>query len=235
MEDLPTRRRGLEAVIFDAGNTLIFADWEAIVAVARDHGEFLTVRVLEEAEYAGRASVARYMAQDPGSRDASRGVVYFGAILENAGIVGEQARKIAASVLELHRRTGLWRVVPPGLVAALEQLRGAGLVMGVISNADGRVVEYLERAGLSSYFRFVIDSHLVGIEKPDRRIFELGLEKAGVPAARALYAGDIYEIDVLGARQAGMGAVLIDPLLKDPCAGVTKVRGVHELADLLLD
>lgn len=235
MSFLPTRSRGLEAVIFDAGNTLIFADWEAIIEVARAHGRTLTVRELEEAEYAGRASVAHYMAQDPASRDATRGVVYFGAILEKTGIGGEIARKIADGVLEVHQRSGLWRVVPPGLVKSLERLKAAGLTMGVISNADGKVAQYLERAGLSSFFSFVIDSHLVGVEKPDRRIFEMGLEQAGVAAARSLYAGDIYEIDVLGARTAGMEAVLIDPLLKDPNRDVRKVRGVSELADLLLD
>jgi len=51
----------------------------------------------------------------------------------------------------------------------------------------------------------------VGVEKLDPRIFEMALARAGVRPAEAVYVGDLYAVDVLGARGAGMEAILIDP------------------------
>jgi len=56
----------------------------------------------------------------------------------------------------------------------------------------------------------VIDSTEVGVEKPDPRIFQIALDRMGVSAADALYVGDLYEVDVVGARAAGLDVVLLD-------------------------
>jgi putative hydrolase of the HAD superfamily len=69
----------------------------------------------------------------------------------------------------------------------------------------------LEAHGLAALVDFVIDSSEVGVEKPDPRIFALGLARGGVAASEAAYVGDLYSVDVLGARAAGLAAVLIDP------------------------
>jgi putative hydrolase of the HAD superfamily len=69
----------------------------------------------------------------------------------------------------------------------------------------------LERAGLAEQLGFVIDSSVVGVTKPDPRIFALGLEAAGTAAAETIYVGDSYFVDVVAARAAGLGAVLFDP------------------------
>lgn len=51
----------------------------------------------------------------------------------------------------------------------------------------------------------------MGVEKPDPRIFHLGLREAGVAPAGAVYAGDLCSVDVLGARAAGLDGILLDP------------------------
>jgi len=81
--------------------------------------------------------------------------------------------------------------------------------MGVVSNADGRVRALLERAGLAPFLEVVIDSSEVGVEKPDHRIFLAATERFGTAPSACAYVGDIYEIDVLGARAAGLHPVLI--------------------------
>ncbi|MGH7415222.1 MAG: HAD family hydrolase, partial [Candidatus Rokuibacteriota bacterium] len=58
---------------------------------------------------------------------------------------------------------------------------------------------------------FIIDSAVVGVQKPDPRIFHLGLREAGVAPAEAVYVGDLYSVDVLGARAAGLDGILLDP------------------------
>jgi FMN phosphatase YigB (HAD superfamily) len=81
----------------------------------------------------------------------------------------------------------------------------------VVSNSDGRAEDHLVATGVRDGLEFVVDSQLVGIEKPDPRIFRLALERMGVPAARALYVGDLRSIDREGAHAAGLECVLIDP------------------------
>ena len=83
-------------------------------------------------------------------------------------------------------------------------------------------------------FEFVIDSGEVGVEKPDPRIFQIALERMGVSAADALYVGDLYEVDVVGARAAGLDVVLLDPSGEHSGRDVKTVRSVAELADGLL-
>jgi putative hydrolase of the HAD superfamily len=99
----------------------------------------------------------------------------------------------------------------------------------VISNSDGRIEELLASVGLAEYFDFIIDSHVVGFEKPDPRIFHLGCERGGVAPEDVVYVGDLYEIDVVGARGAGLRAVLIDPLGRWTDLDCDRIAGVHEL------
>jgi putative hydrolase of the HAD superfamily len=104
----------------------------------------------------------------------------------------------------------------------------------VVSNSDGRVAEALEAAGLRGYFDVVVDSALVGVEKPDPAIFRAALEVLEVPPAEALYLGDLYDVDVLGAKAAGIPAVLLVPPGAPRPAGCATVGSLQELADDLL-
>src|SRR6266498_3353574 len=81
----------------------------------------------------------------------------------------------------------------------------------VISNSNGSVRSILNSLELTTHLDFVLDSAEVGVEKPDPKIFELALAEARVAHAEAVYIGDLYSIDVRGARAAGMRAVLLDP------------------------
>jgi putative hydrolase of the HAD superfamily len=69
----------------------------------------------------------------------------------------------------------------------------------------------------------------MGLEKPDPRFFASILAAIGVPPERALHVGDVYEIDVVGARAAGLGVVLVD--IEDRSVGRNVVR-IHALAEL---
>ena len=106
---------------------------------------------------------------------------------------------------------GLCRRADPEAAKALQRAREAGLVVGVISNSNGSVRRALEDTGLAAQLAFVIDSSLVGVAKPDPRIFALGLRAADTHADETVYVGDSYFVDVVGARQAGLGGVLFDP------------------------
>ena len=80
----------------------------------------------------------------------------------------------------------LFEDVPP----VLERLAAAGLTLGVISNFEEWLERLLEELGVTRYFDVRVLSGAEGVEKPDPRIFRLALERAGVPAQRAVYVGD---------------------------------------------
>jgi putative hydrolase of the HAD superfamily len=197
-------------LFFDAGNTLVYVNMGIVsAALARRQ----TVRSPEElwrAEHRVRASLDRPEVVRA-SDDASRWGLYFRSILDECGVRG---RRVVEGTLEdlaaYHARSNLWEVVPPEVPMVLDGLRRR-YRLGVISNSNGTVREKLRRVGLWPYFDWVLDSHEEGVEKPDPRLFRAALARAGARAERALHVGDIYHIDVVGARAAGMGALLLDP------------------------
>jgi HAD superfamily hydrolase (TIGR01509 family) len=104
----------------------------------------------------------------------------------------------------------------------------------VVSNSDGRVEEALEAAGLRAYFDVVVDSTRAGVEKPDPAIFLAALDELGVPPSEALYVGDLYDVDVIGANAAGIPAVLLVAPGAVVPAGCAAVGSLGALADDLL-
>jgi len=200
-------------VLFDAGGTLINPDYARVVGVMeRVLGRAPRAEAFVEAEYAGRAAVEAVMAGESASSDGERWTIHFGAMFAALGYGQDEIRALAPHVVAEHRRANLWTEPIPGTAAALASLRGAGFIVGCVSNADGTVDRLLAGAGLAGQLEFIVDSGAVGIEKPDPRIFALALELAGVPPADALYVGDLYPVDVVGARRAGIEPVLLDPL-----------------------
>ncbi|HXG16263.1 MAG TPA: HAD family hydrolase [Calidithermus sp.] len=206
-------RAPLRAFFFDAGNTLIRMDFAAMAAALSAAGARVEPATLERAEWRARVRLDGELAARPESTE-SGGVAerYLAYVLDEAGL--RDPRLVAALVA--WRRTfnaplGVWTAPAPRAAEALRLARQAGLRTGVISNSDGTVRTILDRLGLSRDLDFVLDSHEVGVEKPDPRIFALALERAGVAPAEAAYVGDLYSVDVLGARRAGLAAVLLDP------------------------
>jgi FMN phosphatase YigB (HAD superfamily) len=98
-----------------------------------------------------------------------------------------------------------------GSPAALAGVRALGLRSAVVSNSDGRAERHLRDWGVFGELEFVVDSALVGVEKPDPRIFRIALDRLGLPAERVLYVGDVRCCDEVGSRASGLHFVLIDP------------------------
>jgi FMN phosphatase YigB (HAD superfamily) len=105
--------------------------------------------------------------------------------------------------------------------------------MSVVSNSGGNVAHQIADLGLSSYFDEVFDSHPLGVEKPDPRIFQLVLANLGLRPAECLFVGDVFMVDVIGANAAGIAAIHLDPL--DLYAGWPGIhtRDLQSFADAL--
>lgn len=222
----------LHGVFFDAGNTLLFVDRERLFRAFREVGIESDEARFDAVEYRARHRLARRASEGAAGTEAHIWTEYFGTIFRGCGVPEESVPVVAERVLAMHRELGLWTRVLPGTGEALGALRAHGLRLGVISNADGRVDRLLERAGLLPFFELVLDSAVVGVEKPDPRIFHIALEETGLRPEETLYVGDLYHVDVLGARSAGMRAVLVDPVADHEYA-CERIGAVTELPDYL--
>lgn len=122
----------------------------------------------------------------------------------------------------------------PNTLDTLKALRQRGKQLHVITNGFSEV-QYLklERSGLADFFDVVICSDKVGVNKPDKRIFHEALMQACAKPFESVMIGDHLETDVLGARAAGIQAVLFDPKKEyKKLQGIKKIRGLSELLDL---
>ncbi len=220
----------LRAVFFDAGGTLVHVDYGRVRKVLFDVlGRAPAAEALAAAEYEGRAAVEAAMASDTAMRDGTRWPIHFFGVLSSLGFTPDELRRAAPAIRGEHERANLWTVVQDGTRGGLQALRGAGLTVGCISNSDGSVADLLRAVELDDGLDFVVDSGVVGVEKPDPAIFALALERAGVSAAEALHAGDLFPVDVVGARRAGIEAVLLDPLGRYRDRGCRTARDVPSL------
>ncbi len=216
-------------LFLDAGNTLVHLDFHRVADILhKDFGFRGDPEAMEAAEPKARFHVDWDRA-DP-AEDRERWRAYFWTILSAAGWQDRARVPDALRALFAQNTTfTLWSRPARAAVETLVRLKDHGYRLAVISNSDGSVEAMLERLGMKQHLEYVIDSKVVGIEKPDRRIFDMALARSGAAADRSLYVGDMYHIDVIGARGAEMDAVLLDP------AGLhveRKCRRVREIAEL---
>lgn len=196
------------AILFDAGNTLVFLDYPRL---ARGVGGALGLELDPSALRAEAAGAALAMEQRALRTDRERGAAFLLGLFARVGVPASREDELRAALTAMHAERHLWTGVDPRTPEALARLRDAGVRLGVVSNGDGRASAALEAAGLRDWFEVVVDSGTVGVEKPDPRIFHIALGQMGLAPDGVDYVGDLYEVDVLGARAAGLRPVLLDP------------------------
>ncbi len=224
------KKEKLKALLFDFGGTLAFLDFELLARELSREGRRLDPLALEHAEYAGRAAIDRHL-MSGGNRQADNAAYehFFRGWMTAAGIPDEEFVECATKFGAIHREATLWRVVRPGTLEALEAFKSAGYKLAIVSNAEGQVEADAKRFGLAQFFDVIIDSHVVGVAKPDPRIFRIALERLGVGPDEVKFTGDIYSIDVEGARAAGVEARLIDQHQRYTWVEHEKIRHIGEL------
>lgn len=198
----------IDAVVFDAGGVLLLPDAEAGRAAIASLDCDSTPEDWHRAHYVALEVLEQMHTTDwPTHRRAIAAAV---------GVPEHRLREAAALIEDIMANTA-W-VAVDGAAAALQALADAGYKLAVVSNAWGTVAQWLEQHGVCSVtgdgmaqVAAVIDSHLVGIEKPDPRIFQLALDALRVAPERSLYVGDTVRYDVDGAHAAGLHPVHVDP------------------------
>ena len=219
-----------DAILFDAGGIFVLPDPLVLGPLLEYHGGDPTVAAHRRAHYAG-------MAAKSAAGSAEQFWHHYNEAYVRSVGVPEHEVELATMVLEQTRNAWTWRWPIPESLEALHELHRRGVPMGVVSNASGQIAEVLSRSGILQEgegphvpVRVVIDSHLVGVAKPDPRIFDFALPHfEGIDRDRILYVGDSVTMDIGGARAAGLHGVLLDPHDDHPNADFTRITSLLEL------
>ncbi|MCA1626488.1 MAG: HAD family hydrolase [Acidobacteria bacterium] len=227
-----TALRGVRAVLFDVGGTLLHPDWARLARLASDEtGRKPTAEELTRAmkEILRAVDVCLRDGGPPPADTHRRGWVFrrmYGAL----GFDEEVCERLSVSVDVEHAERHLWCGLDEDAPRVLAALREMGFSLAVISNTeDGRLDELLELAGIKSHFDLLIDSFVVKQRKPDAAIFQLALSRLELEPEQTVYVGDSYGHDALAALAVGMRAVLVDPLGLFPDAVCPRIRSLKEL------
>ena len=206
----------IKAVFFDFYNTLVGYDppqEELEARVLRDFGIDASPEVFRRPLVIADEFIYREHARLPISKRSKeeRGALYAqyqGIMLKEAGI--SASPELIAGILGKFQKLNLKLVLFSDVMPALAHLRELGLILGLISNVDRDITPVCQELGLSAVLGVAVTSQEVGFNKPQPEIFQAALKQAGVKPPEAIYIGDQYQIDVVGANAAGMRGILLD-------------------------
>jgi FMN phosphatase YigB (HAD superfamily) len=125
--------------------------------------------------------------------------------------------------------------IPDEVRPTLRGLRQAGYTLGLVSNRTDPLEALVVELGLAGEFDFTLSAGEAQSWKPDAGIFRAALQLAGCLPAAAAYVGDNYYADVLGAREAGLCPILIDPHGVFPDPGCTVIHNLAQLQQAIAD
>jgi putative hydrolase of the HAD superfamily len=229
----------ITAILLDAGGVLIFPEPEAMLAPLRAAGLSPDPAMMERSHYRAMAVL-----DVPGSPAPDRDTwwaSYLSDYITDCGVPAEKVREVAAEMAGIPSLG--WTHVGPDVRTGLRDLAALGVPLGIVSNSDGTVEAELRRLAVCQTgdgdgvrVGVVVDSHVVGVAKPDPEIFRIALEALGVEASNTvLHVGDSLRYDVTGALAAGLRPVHLDPYGYCPAPSghehVTSIGGVLQLGD----
>jgi putative hydrolase of the HAD superfamily len=219
-----------KAILFDAGGVLVLPDPTVLGPLLAYYGGDPSIEANRRAHYAGMAAKSA----------AGSGEVFWDEYNHSyVRSIGVPEADVDAATRALHttRTAFLWRWPIPESLIALRELSSMGLPLGVVSNASGQIAEVLLRSGVCqagagpyTSMRVVVDSHLVGVAKPDPEIFEHALPYfGGIDRHEIAYVGDSVTMDIGAASAAGLHPILLDPFDDHPDADFERIRRLTEL------
>ena len=225
----------IHTLFLDAGGVLVWPNWWRIADTLRGHGVEVAAESLAAADPQVRKTLDTPR-ELSGLIDQQRSSKYYEMLLSHSGValpLSSRAESALADLRHYHATENLWEYVPDFVPPALAKLRRMGLKLVVVSNANGTLVKAFHRVGLAAMVDVLLDSQEVGIEKPDRRLFETALKRSGADRESTIHVGDFYNIDVMGARNAGLRAILVDQAGLYADADCPRISSIAELPALV--
>ena len=229
----------IRAVLFDAGNTLVFPQIEVVIANLKEHGYVAAPEDFCAAERLAKQKLDAWLwpmiraGEHPEQPDYYYWSEYLREFTRRLGVTEDGRGELTRRLIENFQNIQLWARVMPDTPAFLEWMLAEGYLLGVVSNSVGTIEDQLVRLGLARYFRAILDSAIVGIQKPHAGIFKLALQRLGVESWEAVFVGDTYATDIGGAQLAGMTGVLIDTVDAYPEAACPRISSLPQLQGIL--
>ncbi|MBI4285076.1 MAG: HAD-IA family hydrolase [Chloroflexi bacterium] len=229
----------IKAILFDWMNTLARYEPPREVLHSRIFGEF-GIAVTPQALLPALLVADKYMYDeylvtpiDKRSPEDKKRVYlhYYDLMLSGIGFKADQELILKIWARERQAAEGLAFALYDDVLPSVKTLDQRGLVLGMITNMPRDMAAICNAVGLSPYLDFFVTPQEAGADKPNPAIFLLALERAGVQAAEAIYVGDQYKFDVLGARGVGMTPILIDRYEASP--EVTDCPRIHSLSEVM--
>lgn len=218
--------------MLDAAGVLVLPDPAAFRARLESFGVVPDDASCDRAHYLGVAEIDRLGRRDYAAADR---------VLARALGVPDRDLESAVEAIDLVYNHDPF-VAIDGVPAQLRRLHAAGFRLGIVSNANGQLEAELLRQRICSRdgkdcaaVDVVIDSTIVGIEKPDPAIFALALDALALPAADCVYVGDSVYFDVGGARAAGIEAFHLTPWGECGADDHAHVSSLRDLVDELVE
>jgi putative hydrolase of the HAD superfamily len=143
--------------------------------------------------------------------------------LDDAALLERMAARFVAPIYDAGRRN----------VALMSTLRDRGLLLGVVSNACGNARVLCDDLGYGPFLSAIVDSRVVGVAKPDPRIYTIALDALGLEPASVMMVGDNYERDIVPPHDLGMQTTWLVADAANRDRGVADACIAH-LSDLLL-
>lgn len=221
------------AVFFDFGGTLVVPDLDAYPAfrdLVGPMGFSVSRERYVEAErvVSARVDTSRYALLGCRPSYLDRGNI---EILRELNIP-DPGGTLVARLHEAYTSPN-WRRPYPETAETLQQLQAHRIPIHVVSNSSDMLLETISRHGWDRYLQGVTFSQEVGAEKPDARVFDLALKRAGCQPAEGIHVGDSWAADYLGAKAAGLRAVWLSRDGRDPPEPCEMIRDLRELPRLL--
>ena len=230
-----------KAVLFDLSDTLVLLDFERYAELlSRVVNSKLEKRdILELETFARRKIDKKILTRGPFTNLKDFWSFYFEVVfgfLKDTYVAKNAENDVVYQKLKdaFREIPSLWNKVNPDAHFLLKELKKQGLVLGVLSNGSTeRAREKLKNFELLSLFDVVVGSDQVGVLKPAREFFDYVLNLLQISPKEAVYVGDYFTIDYLGALGAGLFAVLYDPHEQYPESGPRKIKRLAELTGFL--
>ena len=223
----------IRAIFFDGDDTLWdfrSAMLQALEVTLAELRRIVDNAAAEALTVARMAEIREAVADELGEGTTSVEVIRHEALRRTLTEVGHAGDGGAQRLYEVYTEARFAATQPmPGVTEVLNDLKGRYL-LGLVSNGN----TYPERVGLGDVFSFVLLAVECGIAKPDRRIFEMALDKCGCDAAQVVHVGDSLQSDIAGANGCGIRSVWLN---MDGATNDTGIVPDHEIRDLreLLD
>jgi HAD superfamily hydrolase (TIGR01509 family) len=228
----------VRVIFFDVGNTLLFPNRERIHAPLAARGLVPDVEHLRDLECRTKNHFDGLMTGTIKKADTKDGTtdhgfwwMFYTQLLSEIGLEDEAVRDQLVAAIRISAN---WDTIRPGTAAHLDEI-GRRYRIAVISNADGKIEGVLNKFDIGRCFDTITDSGLVGYEKPHPEIFRQALMSMNAAPEESLYVGDVYSVDYLGAKGAGMQALLMDVPGAYRERGVPRVGSLEELQTVLGD